>query len=1812
MCGLYSLVLICCAMLGSGQLVLGQECGFISPVANTPATDNYSLGLFDESDLDDLVCSETLKTIPIVVHVLLEPNETQTNVEITDETVKEAIRKTNLWYRTNKSFNAVGHDAKIQFSLAGLDPNGNATTGVVYESIDNAVFNQSTYDCAEHLRFTTQTPATIAWNTNNYINVYIVKSFSSGSKGLAFFGGEAYVTRTAYETPTFAHELAHCLILDHTFAYQATNLANPFPEACEDTPSTADCTMSGDRVCDTPPTSGYTCRNLGENSCISSPPDLLDNLMSYCSDTYRAVFTVGQIARMHNYLALDGFILSVYDYGLPNGYLCSGVEYDITSSPSNLWSASNLIATGVVQIDYNRTRTIVGQPLHFEVTNVLPNATYVWTLDGSGTISTNSFVNYTPTAEGTPTLQLTTTFTNPSNVSCTTINRYQIDVVSSSGIVVQADNNLTQDVIITPNANPLNPNNFWHNQQRIINGNVIVQQGATLTIDGGVFEFSNYGAIIVQEGGTLIIRSYPQYPTVFKGKFDTNCNRLAWGGIRSWGTVTFEYQCTNLNAGLTTTLTPTSPACLSSTSSISGSTTSTTAERMELYQADINPSNYAQNFGMPLQSDTQAPFSVTQSTNLAATTYTFATKYTNLCSSVLLESAPLVVYKKLNLTQPSAGINITESSGTANDGTICSGSTISLTATGGTSYNWTRPGGSTSATNPQSFTNASTTIAGLYTVTVTDAAGCTASTTTSVTVYSSPVVSITGYTAAVCAGTPVTLTTSVAGGSVTYLWSNGGATTANYTPNTSVAGTTTYTVTVTNANGCTKTATKTVVVNALPTAAIAGNNSVCDGGTTTITASGGGTYLWSNGATSAGITIPAGTYTVTVTNSGCTATASKTITTNVVVAAIAGNNSVCTGSTIPITASGGTSYTWSNGANGAVNNVSAGTYTVTVTNSGCTATASKTITTNPLPTAAIAGSNSVCTGSTIPITASGGTSYTWSNGANGAVNNVSAGTYTVTVTNANGCTNVATKAISALSLPQVNITTSPINECSLLLTATATGGTGSYTYQWWDNSTAQTYIATTAVTAQVAATDANGCQALANITLTYNQVAPANFDGTYTVGAMGANSFATPDAGGNETWTSLNKRFAGLLIVPAGKTLTLQSSTIEMLSPDTKILIEPDGRLNLNSSTLRGDACNNNNFWSGIEIQGLDIPYTSADFETLDATHNYGALYADLSTIRDALVAINNGVGIRAGGIMYLTGSTFEDNDVSVRLSPLTFSAAQPHTISACTFNMVRNTPHAATWWATDVNQPIGIWAKGLKLPNTLYNNRFVSTMPTATTPKDKRGIGMRLDNVQAKIDADISVTNEFEQLFKGIDVANLLSTQRLINIQRQDFYLTGKAITLANTVGSTISNNKFVVPSGSASLDTYGLMCASSKGNIIQNNTFTISNTLSPNTRGIVMDNSVSGLPSSMSNNLFDGYFEAATQFLGNNLSLSTSCNAYDDCKIDWHLNSTATLPTQGTCLLTDASLALRTHWHFTNEVGSNWAGNHYHIVNNNPGFDLKLNIDNSPQSDPKLPVATFVQGAVTVEYCSTNPLFTNNSCAVSFPISGSGKTTTECTNGNSLEQMLYNYLVQEQSDSLVALLQCLENEEWATQLLAGTYVDEGDYELATIELQKLDSTTLDNAEFIALCTAIMDSTLNTTPTEGGRLANVLQQTQHIANNTNSGNKIFAQSALALYQNVDYVRHSEPIVFKTQDAVDTKSTFRLIPNPAQDVVLLQLTEPTSEANTVLIYDLQGHLVITLQGVYVGTPINVQYLQTGMYYCKLLGNNAIEKLVIIR
>lgn len=105
-----------------------------------------------------------------------------------------------------------------------------------------------------------------------------------------------------------------------------------------------------------------------------------------------------------------------------------------------------------------------------------------------------------------------------------------------------------------------------------------------------------------------------------------------------------------------------------------------------------------------------------------------------------------------------------------------------------------------------------------------------------------------------------------------------GATTASISVNPNVGST--YTVTVTNRFRCTDDATATVNVSPLPNASISGNN-ICVGGSTTLTASGGSSYVWNNGQTTAAISVSPSvytTYTVTVTNvSGCFAIASRLV-----------------------------------------------------------------------------------------------------------------------------------------------------------------------------------------------------------------------------------------------------------------------------------------------------------------------------------------------------------------------------------------------------------------------------------------------------------------------------------------------------------------------------------------------------------------------------------------------------------------------------------------------------------------------------------------------------------------------------------------------------------------------------------------------------------------------------------------------------------------------------------------------------------------------------------------------------------------------
>jgi acyl-CoA thioesterase FadM len=321
------------------------------------------------------------------------------------------------------------------------------------------------------------------------------------------------------------------------------------------------------------------------------------------------------------------------------------------------------------------------------------------------------------------------------------------------------------------------------------------------------------------------------------------------------------------------------------------------------------------------------------------------------------------------------------------------------------------------------------TTAGTYTHTLQTENGCDSIITLTLSIKNLPTPSISGN-AIICQGQSTTLT---ANGGTSYVWSN-----ASTNSSITVSQSGVYTVTATNAEGCSNTANVTVTVNSLPNVSISGNNSFCQGDNVTLTATGASTYLWNNASTNASITVNnAGTYTVTGTNvNGCSNTATKTVTVNPTYN-VALTHSMCEGE----------SYNFYG-----QNITAAGTYTHTLqTVNGCDSVLTLTVTLKALPTATITGNTTLCEGETTTLVATGGTSYSWSNAATTNSINVSqSGVYTVTATNAEGCSNTANVTVTVNSLPNVSISgnNSFCQGDDIMLTAT-----GANTYVWSNAST---------------------------------------------------------------------------------------------------------------------------------------------------------------------------------------------------------------------------------------------------------------------------------------------------------------------------------------------------------------------------------------------------------------------------------------------------------------------------------------------------------------------------------------------------------------------------------------------------------------------------------------------------------------------------------------------------------------------------------------------------------------------------------------
>ncbi|MBX7180480.1 MAG: T9SS type A sorting domain-containing protein [Bacteroidia bacterium] len=308
------------------------------------------------------------------------------------------------------------------------------------------------------------------------------------------------------------------------------------------------------------------------------------------------------------------------------------------------------------------------------------------------------------------------------------------------------------------------------------------------------------------------------------------------------------------------------------------------------------------------------------------------------------------------------------------------------------------------------------------------------------------------YTAPTPASTSVTGTTTICQGASTTLSAGAGFTSYAWTGPNGFTATTqsitataagTYTVGATNSGGCTGTASATVTVNAGPTPTITGNLNVCNGSSTTLDGGAGfSTYAWTgpSGFTASTQTITAtaaGTYNLTVTDAnGCQGSSSATVVSGSVTVNITGTTTICQGTTTTLDAGAGYStYAWT-GPNGFTDanqtvTVGSGAYTVNVVDAfGCTGTGSVTVT-ETVVNVTVTGNLTVCPGATTVLDAGPGyTSYGWTDAlpipvppySTTQTATLGAGTYAVTVTDANGCVGSALVAVIENDTVPITIT----------------------------------------------------------------------------------------------------------------------------------------------------------------------------------------------------------------------------------------------------------------------------------------------------------------------------------------------------------------------------------------------------------------------------------------------------------------------------------------------------------------------------------------------------------------------------------------------------------------------------------------------------------------------------------------------------------------------------------------------------------------------------------------------------------------------
>jgi gliding motility-associated-like protein len=710
---------------------------------------------------------------------------------------------------------------------------------------------------------------------------------------------------------------------------------------------------------------------------------------------------------------------------------------------------------------------------------------------------------------------------------------------------------------------------------------------------------------------------------------------------------------------------------------------------------------------------------------LPAGSYTVTVRDSKNCEAIL----PAII-----LNQPSI---LTLSVSSQQDVQNCFGDasgSITVAATGGTTaYEYSIDGGSTFQASP---TFGSLT-AGSYTILVRDANNCT--TTVSTTINQPPVLalSLSSQTNILgCFGDATgSITVTATGGTPGYEYSRDGSTfQTSAIFNGLPAGS--YTITVRDTRGCTATVAVTLTQPTQLTASLAAQtNILCFGqstGSITVNATGGtGVLSYSIDGSTFGASgtfngLTAGSYTVTVRDAnGCTTTVPATLSqpTQLAGSITVQQNISCSGGTngtITVSATGGTApYTFSRDGvtfvsnSGSFTGLTAGSYTISVRDANnCTSTIGTVTLTEPtaLQLTVSATTNVNCNGGntgSVTVSATGGSSgyqYSIDGGstfqASATFSGLTAGSYTITVRDANSCTTTVAATITQPAALVVNTSTTNVT-CNGgtdgSATATVSGGTGSYTYSW-NTSPVQTTATATGLAAgtyTVTVTDANGCQQTTGVTITQpalvaaptasNPAAICTGGVIPTLTATGTNiqwysdaALTTQVGTGNSFTPSISNATAGSFTFYATQT----SGSCQSAATAVTITINPSpatptisGTLTFcaGSNTILTSSSASGNQWllNGSPISGATsqtLTVSTAGNYTVQVTSGSCSATSTVATVIQTTVptpTIAGTLTFCAGGNTTLTSSATSGNQWLLNGSPIAGATNQTLTVTA-------------------------------------------------------------------------------------------------------------------------------------------------------------------------------------------------------------------------------------------------------------------------------------------------------------------------------------------------------------------------------------------------------------------------------------------------------------------------------------------------------------------------------------------------------------------